>query len=182
MSAIRVRPLYLSLSIVVIVGLLALLLWPLLNRSSASADPTTPFVLASTPEQAGRYLVLVGGCNDCHTPGFMEQGLKVPESDWLTGLPVGWRGPWGTTYASNLRLSVQSFNEDLWVKLNHTRSARPPMPWASLHSMTEKDLRAVYRYIKSLGPAGQPTPAALPPNQEPTTPYLLMTPQLPKPQ
>ena len=45
----------------------------------------------------GKYLVQIAGCNDCHTPGFMQKGFDVPESDWLVGVPVGWRGPWGTT-------------------------------------------------------------------------------------
>jgi hypothetical protein len=33
-------------------------------------------------------------------------------------------------------------------------------------------LRAVYRYIRSLGPAGVAAPSYLPPNQEPKTPYV----------
>lgn len=40
----------------------------------------------------GRYLVKLGGCNDCHTPGYAQAGGKMPESDWLTGNPVGLRG------------------------------------------------------------------------------------------
>lgn len=47
-----------------------------------------------TPEERGKYLVLIGGCNDCHTPGFIESDGKGPaESEWLTGSPVGFRGP-----------------------------------------------------------------------------------------
>ena len=33
----------------------------------------------------GRYLIQVGGCNDCHTPAYPEKGGKVPEAQWLTG-------------------------------------------------------------------------------------------------
>ena len=44
----------------------------------------------------GRYLSLVGGCNDCHTSGFAPSGGKVPEDKWLLGEGVlGFRGPWG---------------------------------------------------------------------------------------
>src|SRR3954468_1925789 len=69
-------------------------------------------VRSESSVQAGRYLVRISGCNDCHTPGFMPMGDKVPESLWLTGTPIGWRGPWGTTYASNLRLFIKPFSED----------------------------------------------------------------------
>lgn len=52
----------------------------------------------------GRYLVKTSGCNDCHTPGYTASGGKVDEKLWLTGDTLGWNGPWGTTYPTNLRL------------------------------------------------------------------------------
>ena len=86
---------------------------------------------APTPEQVverGRYLVSVGGCNDCHTPKvFSGGGASLDESRLLSGHPqdieipayspdqVGpgrWLlfnehmtagvGPWGVTFAVNL--------------------------------------------------------------------------------
>jgi len=60
----------------------------------------------------GRYLVQLGGCNDCHTPGYLLSEGKVPEKDWLTGDSFGWSGPWGTTYAPNLRLLIADMSED----------------------------------------------------------------------
>ncbi|MBI4194766.1 MAG: hypothetical protein HY526_06760 [Betaproteobacteria bacterium] len=53
------------------------------------------------------------------------------------------------------------------------------MPWFAPHDMSERDLRAIYRYIKSLGPAGGPAPAFVPPGREPKEPYVLF-PQPPK--
>ena len=47
------------------------------------------------------------GCNDCHTAGYMQKDGQVPETEWLTGDSMGWQGPWGTTYAANLRLLFQ---------------------------------------------------------------------------
>ena len=38
--------------------------------------------------ERGRYLVVIGGCNDCHTAGYPEQGGKVPEGEWLKGARV----------------------------------------------------------------------------------------------
>jgi mono/diheme cytochrome c family protein len=121
----------------------------------------------------GRYLVKIAGCNDCHTPGYAETAGKVPEKDWLVGDKTGWRGPWGTTYSSNLRLYFQHLSEDQWVTIAHTVELRPPMPWFALRDMTEQDLRAIYRFIRSLGPAGEPAPDYLPPEKEPVGPYIL---------
>jgi mono/diheme cytochrome c family protein len=120
----------------------------------------------------GRYIVTIGGCNDCHTPGFAMTGGKVGEKQWLIGDSLGWRGPWGTTYPVNLRLYVQTLNENAWVDKARHLTARPPMPYWALNRMSDADLRAVYRYIRALGPAGEPAPAYVPPNQEPRPPYV----------
>jgi len=126
---------------------------------------------APPPMERGRYLVVIGGCNDCHTPGYLMSEGKVAESDWLTGERMGWRGPWGTTYAVNLRLYMQNFSEDQWVSAARSIRARPPMPWFNLRIMTDEDLRAIHRYVRSLGPAGERAPAYLPPEKEPPQPY-----------
>ena len=121
--------------------------------------------------QRGRYIVQIGGCNDCHTPGYAETAGQVDEKVWLTGSPLGWRGPWGTTYARNLRLAVQQVSEDQWLK--HARQAwRPPMPWFNLRDMSDGDVRAIYRYLKHVGPAGEPAPAYVPPDKEPAPPFV----------
>jgi mono/diheme cytochrome c family protein len=124
----------------------------------------------------GRYLVAIGGCNDCHTANYAETGAKVPEKEWLTGVPVGFQGPWGTTYAANLRLVLNSMTEDQWVK--HARQERlPPMPWFNLRAMTDEDLKAMYAFIRSLGRAGVATPAYVAPGGKVSTPYIVFVPQ-----
>jgi mono/diheme cytochrome c family protein len=146
--------------------------------ANSGSEPTeTPHVSgAKSPVEAGRYLTTVAGCHDCHTPGFMQNGWAVPESDWFTGVPLGWRGPWGTTYGRNLRLTVQSMTEDQWVEMLKSRTAMPPMPWAAVNRMSEPDMRAIYQYLKSLGPAGEQPPAPVSPDQEPVTPYIVLAP------
>ena len=113
--------------------------------------------------ERGRYIARVAGCNDCHTPGYAMSGGQVPEKDWLVGDRLGWQGPWGTTYPVNLRLLMANMSEDEWVKVAHTAQARPPMPWFALRDMSEADLRALHRFVRSLGPAGEAAPAFLPP-------------------
>jgi mono/diheme cytochrome c family protein len=168
----RTQRLVVSVSLVTAIAAAAALV-------ACGGDASSPHVVGKTPEAIGKYLVTTGGCNDCHTPGVM-QGINVPEERWLIGLPVGFRGPWGTSYPTNLRRSVEVYTQESFVKTMKTRNANPPMPWSALHAMTDEDLGAIYAYIRSLGPAGDPAPKALPPGQEPTTPYIVMEPVMPK--
>jgi mono/diheme cytochrome c family protein len=136
---------------------------PAVAQERKKADPQV---------ERGRYLVRITGCNDCHTAGYALSGGKVPESQWLTGDALGWRGPWGTTYPTNLRLSMQDLTEEQWVKKAKTLNARPPMPWFNVRDMSASDLRAIYRYVRQLGPAGKPAPAYVPPGETPSGPYV----------
>jgi mono/diheme cytochrome c family protein len=128
----------------------------------------------------GRYLIVAGGCNDCHTPGYPESGGKTPQSEWLIGNAVGFQGPWGTSYPVNLRLTVQKMSEAQWLA-RVRQPMLPPMPWFNLREMTDADLIAMYRFIRTLGPAGTPAPAAAKPGVAVTTPYIEFVPKnLPK--
>ncbi|NNF25996.1 MAG: cytochrome C [Gemmatimonadetes bacterium] len=154
---------------------LCLLLLGACSRAPAE-EMSVPHVSGGTDVERGRYIVVVGGCNDCHTEGYLQTEGDIPEDQWLLGSQLGWRGPWGTTFPPNLRLTVQDYSEDEFVELLHTRTALPPMPWMNLNQMVESDARALFRYIASLGAAGEVMPAALPPDVEPTTPYLSLVP------
>ena len=90
---------------------------------------TTQAAPAQSPVERGKYLVTVGGCNDCHTP--KKLGPDGPEADMtreLSGNPASekvaavpsgliapdkwltitnnhlgaWAGPWGVSFAINL--------------------------------------------------------------------------------
>lgn len=140
-------------------------------------------IVAKGEIEAGRYLVKIGGCNDCHTPGYVEgvmmTGKAMPESDWLKGGDVGFSGPWGVSYPSNLRLSIDTMSEEQFLELARAGQGRPPMPWPSLQAMSDRDLKAIYAYIRSLGPAGEPAPAALSPGMAPDRPHIVFAPQMP---
>ncbi len=126
----------------------------------------------------GRYLVSVSGCNDCHTPGYMQANGKVDEQGWLVGTPIGFKGPWGTSYAANLRLLAARLDEQAWLARTIT-PMRPPMPWFALQAMTVDDRRAIYHYLRHLGPAGVPAPAFVLPGYAPTTPVIVFEPVAP---
>ena len=120
----------------------------------------------------GKYLVEIGGCNDCHTSGFAPSGGKTPEKQWLLGDRLGYRGPWGTTYPTNLRLYMSELSEQQWLAKAKVIETRPPMPWWVLNRMTEEDLSLIYRYITSLGPLESPVPSYVPPDKEPQPPFI----------
>jgi mono/diheme cytochrome c family protein len=150
------------------------------NLAAIGAATTMIFSLARADEPAkllaeaarGRYLVQIAGCNDCHTEGYALANGKIEEAKWLLGDVVGWRGPWGTTYAANLRLSVKNKSADEFIALARS-PLRPPMPFFNLRDMTDADVMAIYAYLKHLGPAGEPAPAYLPPDKTPAGPYIL---------
>lgn len=136
---------------------------------SRAADPVAPDGLS-----AGRRLVLTGHCNNCHTADYAMKAGQVPEAQWLMGNPVGWRGGEGTVYASNLRLVMQAISEDDWLRVARSAQWRAPMPWWSVREYDDAELRAIYRYIRSLMPSGSPAPAFLPAGQTPPGVYNVL--------
>lgn len=149
---------------------------PLFALAAAATAVAAVCALASPTDDPsiarGRYLVTIGGCNDCHTPGWAQSGGTTPEAEWLTGDALGWNGPWGTTYPANLRLKLAAMDEEQWVRVAKTAEFRPPMPWFNLHRMSEADLRDIHRYVRALGPAGKPAPAYVPPEREAAGPVV----------
>ena len=128
---------------------------------------------ANATVERGRYVVEIGGCNDCHTAGYAQNDGKAPETDRLKGDVLGFRGGWGTTYPTNLRLSIGKMTEDAWLKYAKALKTRPPMPWFNVRAMTDGDLRALYQYVKSLpGAAGTSSPAFLTPDKTPKQPFV----------
>jgi mono/diheme cytochrome c family protein len=175
----------------VVAGLVVLAAAPL--QAQRDAGPTGPppnpqqlpagiKVVAPNDSIGGLYLTIVGGCQDCHTPNWTETQGKVPPADQLIGTSLGYRGPWGTSYAANLRAQVARQDENRWVKIlttNDGGDGRLPMTYHNTAMMSETDLRAMYRYIKSLGAKGERVPRAAKPDSIPKTPYIQLTPVKP---
>lgn len=122
--------------------------------------------------ERGRYVIKTSGCNDCHTPGYLLNEGKTPDSSWLIGNSLGFLGPWGTTYAPNLRYRMQRMTEKEWVAYAKTLKVRPPMPWFQLNAMSDKDLKAIYHFVRSFGDSENKVPKALPPGEAPEPPYI----------
>ena len=140
-------------------------------QAPAKSAAPTPLTDAQLIER-GDYLVRVAGCNDCHTPGYMDKQGNVDRGQWLIGNTLGFNGPWGTTYPKNLRLTAAGKDEAQWLAFTADLHTRPMMPDFAVRAMTEEDRRALYRLIKSLGDTGKPAPDFLPPGQKPPPPYI----------
>ena len=138
-----------------------------------------PHVVGKSEIEIGAYLAEVGGCHDCHTPGWAQTGGNVPDDQLLAGSDVGFSGGWGTSYPANLRMSVQGTTKDDWVSMMRARNGLPPMPWLTLNHMTETDLGALYTYIYSMGDGGNDVPMAVTDGAGPQTFYIWFEPVAP---
>ena len=97
------------------------------NQTPQTESPKPDFGGYESQVKWGEHLVIIAGCNDCHTPKKMgAQGPELDSTLWLSGHPAqmpapdvnrkeveskglavtntltAWVGPWGISYASNL--------------------------------------------------------------------------------
>jgi hypothetical protein len=162
---------------------LVTLLVVLLALITGCAEPVKPLSNIESVRQQmsdierGRYVIGVMGCNNCHTPDYLVRRSKVPEEDWLVGSTLGFRGQFGTAYPTNLRLLLNNMAEDDWLPLAKKMRERAPMADVMLPNAIDQDLRAIYKFIKYLGPKGTPAPNRLPKGVTPTTQYVEITAQ-----
>ena len=151
---------------------------------NAAGGDTAATMTAEARIELGRRLTVVTGCVDCHTPGTMYGAPDMSRN--LSGSELGWSGPWGTTYASNLTpdpaTGLGEWNEEQIVTAFRTGKRPdgspilPPMPWPNYASLTDEEAYAIAAYLKSLPPVVHAKVATVPPGQKPTTPALTFPP------
>jgi mono/diheme cytochrome c family protein len=125
--------------------------------------PTTPPPESPSPDSSvsyGAYLAnTLGRCGSCHTPRNLKTGEYLGPR-LSGGLPFDSRDNPGTVYVSpNLTPDpetghIADWAEEQFVQRMRAGASIPdsPMPWGSYMRMTEPDLRALYRYLRSLDP------------------------------
>jgi hypothetical protein len=126
----------------------------------APAGPP-PVRLEPEPTVAyGRYLAnTLAGCDACHTARNLETGAYLSPL-FSGGLAFKARLHPGKVYVSpNLTPDpatghITSWSEDAFVQRFRAGLLLPdsPMPWGGFSRMTDTDLRALYRYLRSLPP------------------------------
>ena len=135
---------------------------------------------AMTQIERGKYLTVIGGCVDCHTPGYLYGAADYERH--LSGSELGWQGPWGTTYPRNLTPDPETGlgrykAEEIVAAIKGGKRLDgspmlPPMPWQNYATMTDEDLNAVAAYLVSLPPVKHQVPDVVPPGKQPAGSFL----------
>ena len=150
---------------------------------------------AESQIERGKYLVTLGGCSDCHTPGnflghpdmarflggsdvgFSIPGLGVFVGRNLTPDPETGLGKWTTQQI------VTAFTTGVRPD---GRILAPIMPYKDLGHLTKSDALAIAAYLKSLKPVKHAVPGPFGPSETPTTFVMTVVPgavyaNIPKP-
>ena len=105
----------------------------------------------------------------------IPEGL-IGEDKWFGLYTTGftaWAGPWGVSYAANItpdketgigKLDTATFLTILRVGIHSslTRRLMPPMPWDEISRLSDDDLIAIYRYLKTVKPIKNKVPESTP--------------------
>lgn len=113
----------------------------------------------------GKYLTNAAGCRECHTPA--EKGQVIPELEYSGGR--AFELPGGTLVSSNLtphNTGLGYWTQEQFIarfkayqdstyqspEINFLTQYNSIMPWMMYSTMTERDLGAIYEYLKTLSP------------------------------
>jgi mono/diheme cytochrome c family protein len=156
------------------------------TRFAAALALTIPAVAAVAADHQvtrGEYLVRLGGCNDCHTPGYF---LGKPDpSRFLGGSDVGFDLPGtGTFVGPNLTpdkaTGLGTWSRDDIITAIQTgvrpdgRILAPIMPWRAFASLTKSDAGAIADYLQSLPPVSHKVEGPFGPDDVPPVPCMMV--------
>jgi len=124
-----------------------------------------PTRLPSTTDELtyGEYMTNAAGCYDCHTPSI--KGQFIEGMGFAGGMEFNL--PAGITRSSNItpdETDIGDWTVDEFVqrfkafdrqdleRIDFSKDFQTPMPWSMYAGMSEDDLRAIFKYLKSLDP------------------------------
>ena len=118
-------------------------------------------------KQYGKYLVSLGGCQDCHTPSD-ARGQPLPGKDFAGG--QRFETTLGTVLSANITPDLETgtgkwseeffqkkfYDYKTYVENGCPKSPGPEaftlMPWLGFSQQTPDDLGAIYTYMRSVAP------------------------------
>jgi mono/diheme cytochrome c family protein len=123
----------------------------------------------------GKYLVTLGGCNDCHTPGYFFG--KPDSARYLGGSDVGFEIPGlgafaGANITPDKETGIGSWTADEVVRALQTgvrpdgRILAPIMPWHAFANLTKDDATAIAVFLQSLPSVKNAVPGPFGPGQK----------------
>ena len=142
---------------------------------------TAPAFAQDAQIKRGQYLVTLGGCHDCHTPGYFFG--KPDMARFLGGSEVGFEIPGlGIFHGPNLTPDRET-GLGTWspqqIIAAITKGQRPDgrvlapiMPWHAFANLTDQDTHAIAAFLKSLPPVANKVPGPFGPN-EPSTSFVM---------
>ncbi|HUZ74057.1 MAG TPA: cytochrome c [Stellaceae bacterium] len=150
---------------------------------------------ASALTKRGKYLVEIGGCSDCHTPGSF---LGHPDMKrFLGGSEVGFAIPGLGVFVPRNLTPDKETGLGKWTrkqiitafttgKRPDGRMLAPIMPWRGLSHLTHRDAEAIAAYLQSLPPVRNAVAGPFGPTEKATTFVMTVLPAdvyngLPKP-
>jgi mono/diheme cytochrome c family protein len=134
----------------------------------------------------GKYLVTIGGCSDCHTPGYFFG--KPDMSRYLGGSDVGFGIPGlgvfvGPNLTPDKKTGLGGWTAEqiaavltTGVRPDHGRILAPIMPWRAFAHLTHDDVMAIVAYLQSLPPVKHKVPGPFGPSEKPTVFVMKLVP------
>jgi mono/diheme cytochrome c family protein len=127
--------------------------------------------------ERGKYLVTLGSCTDCHTPGYFFG--KPDMARYLGGSEVGFEIPGlGVFHGPNLTPDNETGIGNWTVaqivtaiqagKRPDGRELAPIMPWRAFANMTKDDATAIAVFLKSIPSVKNKVPGPFGPNDKAT--------------
>jgi mono/diheme cytochrome c family protein len=128
--------------------------------------------------ERGKYLVTLGSCTDCHTPGYFFG--KPDMNRFLGGSEVGFEIPGlGVFYGPNLTpdkdTGLGNWTDAQIVAAIRTgkrpdgRELAPIMPWHAFAALTDPDAQAMVAFLRSIKPVNNKAPGPFGPSEKPTS-------------
>jgi mono/diheme cytochrome c family protein len=139
-----------------------------------AATTLLPRAHAQSPVERGKYLVVVAGCNDCHTPGFFF-GKPDPQK-FLGGSDVGFEIPGlgvfnGRNITPDKETGIGGWTDEQIATAITTgmrpdgRQLAPIMNYQAFVNLTKEDVAAVVAYLRSIPPVNNKVPGPFKPGE-----------------
>jgi mono/diheme cytochrome c family protein len=149
----------------------------LAGLAAVAATAALPKAHAESPVERGKYLVVLAGCNDCHTPGFF---LGKPDPDkYLGGSDVGFEIPGlgvfnGRNITPDKETGIGAWTDEQIATAITTgrrpdgRQLAPIMNYPAFVNLTKDDVAAIIAYLRSIPAVNNKVPGPYKPGEKVT--------------